>query len=69
MFSRNVMGMNGSNSTEIDPETSHPIVIDMPEHNSGQMGGTMRLGKRKTIFHGESILSIGLLMPLRNVLF
>jgi len=55
-FTRNVMGMNGSNSTEIDPETSHPIVIDMPEHNSGQMGGTMRLGKRKTIFHGESIL-------------
>ena len=22
----------------------------MPEHNPGQMGGTMRLGKRKTVF-------------------
>nr|CAG4642448.1 EOG090X04HX [Evadne anonyx] len=55
-FTRNVMGLEGSNTTEIDPETAHPIVIDMPEHNSGQMGGTMRLGKRKTIFHGESIL-------------
>jgi len=55
-FTRNVMGLTDSNSTEIDPETPHPIVIDMPEHNSGQMGGTMRLGKRKTIFHGESIL-------------
>lgn len=22
----------------------------MPEHNPGQMGGTMRLGKRRTIF-------------------
>ena len=25
-------------------------VIDMPEHNPGQMGGTMRLGLRKTLF-------------------
>lgn len=22
----------------------------MPEHNPGQMGGTMRLGRRKTVF-------------------
>ncbi len=30
----------------------------MPEHNPGQMGGTMRLGKRRTIFKTEnSILS------------
>ena len=27
-----------------------PQVIDMPEHHPGGMGGTMRLGKRKTIF-------------------
>uniref|UniRef100_A0A3B3ZA57 CTP synthase n=1 Tax=Periophthalmus magnuspinnatus TaxID=409849 RepID=A0A3B3ZA57_9GOBI len=39
-----------ANSTEFNPETKHPVVIDMPEHNSGQMGGTMRLGKRRTIF-------------------
>uniref|UniRef100_A0A8C1SUB1 CTP synthase n=1 Tax=Cyprinus carpio TaxID=7962 RepID=A0A8C1SUB1_CYPCA len=39
-----------ANSTEFDPETEHPVVIDMPEHNPGQMGGTMRLGKRRTIF-------------------
>ena len=26
----------------------------MPEHNTGQMGGTMRLGKRKTLFKTES---------------
>ena len=25
-------------------------VIEMPEHNQGQMGGTLRLGQRKTIF-------------------
>ena len=29
----------------------------MPEHNQGQMGGTMRLGKRKTIFKSnDSVL-------------
>ena len=26
----------------------------MPEHNPGQMGGTMRLGKRKTVFTNDS---------------
>jgi hypothetical protein len=32
----------------------------MPEHNSGQMGGTMRLGRRRTLFKKdtESVLSI-----------
>lgn len=49
-FARNVLHLGGANSIEIDPETQHPVVIDMPEHNSGQMGGTMRLGKRVTIF-------------------
>lgn len=25
-------------------------VIEMPEHNPGQLGGTMRLGRRRTVF-------------------
>lgn len=49
-FSRNVLKLNSANSTEIDPNCANPIVIDMPEHHTGQMGGTMRLGKRKTLF-------------------
>eukprot|EP00069_Balaena_mysticetus_P007407 bmy_19253T0 len=49
-FSRNVLGWQDANSTEFDPNTNHPVVIDMPEHNPGQMGGTMRLGKRRTLF-------------------
>lgn len=32
----------------------HPQVIDMPEHNPGQMGGTMRLGKRRTLFQTKN---------------
>jgi len=54
---RNVMNWKDANTTEIDPDTPYPVVIDMPEHNPGQMGGTMRLGKRTTIFHGDSIIS------------
>jgi len=49
-FARNVLGKQNAHSTEIDPDTPHPVVIDMPEHNQGQLGGTMRLGKRQTIF-------------------
>ncbi|KAM4790117.1 CTP synthase 2 isoform 3-T3 [Cyanocitta cristata] len=30
------------------------MVIDMPEHNPGDMGGTMRLGKRRTVFKTEN---------------
>lgn len=32
-------------------------VIDMPEHNTGQMGGTMRLGKRKTVFNAKTCIT------------
>ncbi|XP_016399837.1 CTP synthase 1-like [Sinocyclocheilus rhinocerous] len=57
-FARNMLDWKDANSTEFDPETKHPVVIDMPEHNPGQMGGTMRLGKRRTIFKTKnSILS------------
>lgn len=40
-------------------------VIDMPEHNPGQMGGTMRLGKRRTIFQTKnSVMSMAFPGPL-----
>lgn len=53
-FSRNVLKKSGANSKEIDPETEYPVIIDMPEHHPGQMGGTMRLGKRRTIFKDDN---------------
>ena len=52
------MSWKEAHTTEIDANTAYPVVIDMPEHNPGQLGGTMRLGKRKTIFHGESTMSM-----------
>jgi len=47
-FARNILGLEGANTTEIDPDCPHPLVIDMPEYHPGDMGGTMRLGKRTT---------------------
>lgn len=47
-FARNVLGLKGANSTEVNPDCEDKLVIDMPEHHPGNLGGTMRLGKRKT---------------------
>lgn len=49
-FARNVCGLEGANSTEFLSQTRHKVVIDMPEHTSGDKGGTMRLGVRDTNF-------------------
>lgn len=49
--------LQDANSTEVG-DCEHELVIDMPEHNPGEMGGTMRLGKRTTLFkEGKSIIS------------
>ncbi|KAF7257117.1 hypothetical protein EG68_05134 [Paragonimus skrjabini miyazakii] len=50
-FARNVLGWKDANTTEFDPDCKHPVVIDMPEYNPGHMGGTMRLGRRRTAFY------------------
>ena len=44
-FGRNVLGLAGANSSELDPQTPH-AVIDLMESQRGvtDMGGTMRLG-------------------------
>merc|ERR1711874_494192 len=56
-FARNVLHWADAHSTEMNPETTHPVVIDMPEHTQGNLGGTMRLGKRQTVFKtADSVL-------------
>eukprot|EP01084_Bolivina_argentea_P026776 49799_1 len=49
-FCRDVLGWKDANSTEIDEQTGYPVVIYMPEVSKSVMGGTMRLGARRTIF-------------------
>ena len=41
---RNVLGLSGANSTEIDPNTPYPVIDLMPDQKGVDMGGTMRLG-------------------------
>ncbi|XP_031493965.1 uncharacterized protein LOC116259255 isoform X2 [Nymphaea colorata] len=50
-FSRSILGLHDANSTEFDPDTKNPCVIFMPEGSKTHMGGTMRLGSRRTYFH------------------
>lgn len=49
-FARSVLGLQDANSTEFDPNTKNPCVIFMPEGSKTHMGGTMRLGSRRTYF-------------------
>jgi CTP synthase len=44
-FARNVCGLKGANSTEIDDQTPHPVIYILPEQEEIKgLGGTMRLG-------------------------
>ena len=44
-FARNVVGLEGANSTEFDKNSPHPVIALMDEQqNVVDMGGTMRLG-------------------------
>jgi CTP synthase len=44
-FARHLAGMDGANSTEMDPETPFPVIDLLPEQKEiADMGGTMRLG-------------------------
>lgn len=52
-FARNCLNLKDADSTEFEPNASVPLVIDMPEHNPGQLEGTMRLGSRRTVFRTE----------------
>jgi CTP synthase len=47
-FARNVCGLEGANSTEIDPNSPHPVIDLMPEQRGVEVkGATMRLGAHK----------------------
>lgn len=54
-FSRHVLGMNGANSAEINPDTPFPVIDILPEQKEvTDMGGTMRLGQYPCTLNPES---------------
>ncbi|GBN13882.1 CTP synthase 1 [Araneus ventricosus] len=56
-FARHELGWEDAHTGEIPPESNtrerKNVVIEMLEHHTGIMGGTMRLGKKVTMFRTE----------------
>ncbi|KAH7429130.1 hypothetical protein KP509_09G032400 [Ceratopteris richardii] len=59
-FCRTVLKLEDANSTEFYADTPHPCVIFMPEVSKTHMGGTMRLGSRKTYFTTSDCMTANL---------
>jgi CTP synthase len=56
-FARHAAGMDGANSTEMDPETPFPVIDLLPEQKEiADMGGTMRLGADPVKLHEETLV-------------
>ena len=56
-FARHVAGMEGANSTEMDPETPFPVIDLLPEQKEiADMGGTMRLGADPVKLHDSTLV-------------
>lgn len=54
-FARNVLGLNGANSAEINPDTRYPVIDILPEKKTlTDLGGTLRLGKYPCVLNPES---------------
>jgi CTP synthase len=49
-FCRNVLNLEGANSTEFDENAPTAAVVFMPEISKTHLGGTMRLGTRPTLW-------------------
>ncbi|MFB6095640.1 MAG: glutamine hydrolyzing CTP synthase [Halodesulfurarchaeum sp.] len=48
-YARNVQGLDGAHSTEIEEDPAHPVIDLLPEqYDLEDMGGTMRLGAHET---------------------
>ncbi|TKX78766.1 CTP synthase [Halorubrum sp. SD626R] len=53
---RNVLGLEGAHSAEIDPDTPHPVIDLLPEqYETEDMGGTMRLGAHETAIEPDTL--------------
>ena len=44
-FARHVLDLRDANTTEVDPNTTYPVIDLMPDQNLDNLGHTMRLGK------------------------
>ena len=55
-YARNVLGLDGAHSAEIDEETPYPVIDLLPEqYDLEDLGGTMRLGAHETEIRPETL--------------
>ena len=66
-FARNEAGLSGAHSTEVDPDTEHPVIglvtewrdadgsVNARDPVNGDLGGTMRLGAQECLLNQESL--------------
>jgi len=56
-YARHVCGLEGANSTEMDPRTPHPVIDILPEQKQiMDKGGTMRLGAYTAVLKEDSLV-------------
>ena len=54
-YARHVLGLTGAHTSEVDPNTTYPVIDLMPDQqNIDEKGGTMRLGKYPCHLNTES---------------
>ena len=61
-YARNVAGIDDASSSEFDPGTRHPVIATMAEQEeivdgSGDLGGTMRLGRYPAALAPDSLVA------------
>ncbi len=67
-FARHVVGLDGANSTEMDPETPYPVIDLLPgQKEIEDLGGTLRLGaqavelgegtRTREVYGGEPVIA------------
>ncbi len=59
-YARNVVGLRGAHTSEVDPKTPHPVIDLLPEQRQvEELGGTMRLGAHPVrIVEGTTLHSL-----------
>jgi CTP synthase len=56
-YARNCCALEGANSTEMQPDTPHPVIDILPEQrNISDKGGTMRLGAYTAVLEEGSLV-------------
>jgi CTP synthase len=54
-FARNVLGLKGAHSTEMNEKTPYPVIALLPGKNTTDIGGTLRLGKYECVLKAGSL--------------